>query len=332
MPPSAMMGIPASRAASAHSITADNCGTPEPATIRVIQIEPGTHTHFDRITPASINRFVPSAVATFPPMIWAWENACGYFDHIDLKIANRREQYPQRCSPRLLARAASTRRISLSRTPTAAPTIKRPRESLVAFGYCVIFIISFKVTSPVPRGHSHPPAEVSQCGARAIIFRHPSRRFRGPVMHIFLHNLGDRGLLSLFSNNKSRVVMMPTSFFAVSRSKFRLYRFRSQVFSHHQRCWSVHRDRIFNDEGFGFLYPLDLPCLLFNGQGKRWMMPMPPSRAIAIAISLSVTTSMLAETMGICKVIFFVKRVWVESLRRESTLEYCGTKQNVVIG
>jgi hypothetical protein len=60
---------------------------------------------------------------------------------------------------------------------------------------------------------------------------------------------------------------------------------------------------------------------------KRWMIPIPPSRAIAIAISLSVTTSMFADTIGDCRVIFLVSQLFVESVRRESTSEYCGTNR-----
>src|SRR2546426_391271 len=40
IPPSEMIGTFA-RAAAAHSATAVNCGTPAPATIRVVQMEPG---------------------------------------------------------------------------------------------------------------------------------------------------------------------------------------------------------------------------------------------------------------------------------------------------
>ena len=59
---------------------------------------------------------------------------------------------------------------------------------------------------------------------------------------------------------------------------------------------------------------------------KRWMMPIPPACAIAIPISLSVTVSILAEIIGICSLICEVKRVSVDSLRREATSECCGTK------
>jgi len=36
---------------------------------------------------------------------------------------------------------------------------------------------------------------------------------------------------------------------------------------------------------------------------------------------------MFAETIGICKAIFFVSHDFVESNRRESTAEYCGTSK-----
>ena len=60
---------------------------------------------------------------------------------------------------------------------------------------------------------------------------------------------------------------------------------------------------------------------------KRWIMPIPPSRAMVIAISLSVTTSILAETIGTCNGIVFVSQLLVERTRRESTSEYWGTSK-----
>jgi hypothetical protein len=54
-------------------------------------------------------------------------------------------------------------------------------------------------------------------------------------------------------------------------------------------------------------------------------MPIPPARAMATAISLSVTVSILAETIGICRFNFDVSRVWVDSFLRDATSEYCGT-------
>ena len=68
MPPSAMMGTPALAAAAAHSSTAEICGTPTPATTRVVQMDPGPIPTFTASAPASIRSRVPSAVATFPTM------------------------------------------------------------------------------------------------------------------------------------------------------------------------------------------------------------------------------------------------------------------------
>ena len=66
-PPSAITGTSARRATRAASTTAVNCGTPTPATIRVVQIEPGPTPTFTADTPALISASVPSAVATLPP-------------------------------------------------------------------------------------------------------------------------------------------------------------------------------------------------------------------------------------------------------------------------
>ena len=41
MPPSAITGVPVLRATSTASMIAVSCGTPTPATMRVVQIEPG---------------------------------------------------------------------------------------------------------------------------------------------------------------------------------------------------------------------------------------------------------------------------------------------------
>jgi hypothetical protein len=49
MPPSAMTGVPVFAAASAESMIAVSCGTPTPATMRVVQIEPGPDADLDRV-------------------------------------------------------------------------------------------------------------------------------------------------------------------------------------------------------------------------------------------------------------------------------------------
>ena len=69
MPPSAMTGTPDFWAASTADMIAESCGTPTPATMRVVQIEPGPMPTLTASAPASISACVPSAVATLPAMM-----------------------------------------------------------------------------------------------------------------------------------------------------------------------------------------------------------------------------------------------------------------------
>ena len=70
MPPSAITGTPASAAAFAAAMIAVSCGTPTPATIRVVQIEPGPMPTLIASAPASASAFAASAVATLPATTW----------------------------------------------------------------------------------------------------------------------------------------------------------------------------------------------------------------------------------------------------------------------
>ena len=66
MPPSEMIATPEPLAAATASPTAVSCGTPTPATIRVVQIEPGPTPTLTALTPHSISALVASPVATLP--------------------------------------------------------------------------------------------------------------------------------------------------------------------------------------------------------------------------------------------------------------------------
>src|SRR3546814_10544882 len=66
MPPSAISGM-RSCSASATMSTAVTCGTPTPATTRVVQIEPGPTPTFTASAPASINASAASPVTMLPP-------------------------------------------------------------------------------------------------------------------------------------------------------------------------------------------------------------------------------------------------------------------------
>jgi hypothetical protein len=56
----------------AHSAIAVICGTPTPATTRVVQIEPGPMPTLTACAPASISALVPTDVATWPATICTW--------------------------------------------------------------------------------------------------------------------------------------------------------------------------------------------------------------------------------------------------------------------
>src|SRR6185503_3601648 len=56
MPPSAITGVPVAFAASTQSMIAVNCGTPTPATTRVVQIEPGPMSNKVQVVGAMVDQ------------------------------------------------------------------------------------------------------------------------------------------------------------------------------------------------------------------------------------------------------------------------------------
>src|SRR3569833_2554389 len=68
MPPSAMQGTPAPFSACDTLEIAVICGTPTPATMRVVQIDPGPMPTLTPSAPCQTNALAASAVAMLPPM------------------------------------------------------------------------------------------------------------------------------------------------------------------------------------------------------------------------------------------------------------------------
>ena len=66
IPPSAITGMECGWAAATQSKIAVSCGTPMPATTRVVQMEAGPIPQRIASAPASISAVVPSPVATLP--------------------------------------------------------------------------------------------------------------------------------------------------------------------------------------------------------------------------------------------------------------------------
>ena len=76
MPPSAISGTPVPSRAAATLAMAEICGTPTPATMRVVQIEPGPMPTLTASAPASARALAASAVAMLPPITWTSGKVC----------------------------------------------------------------------------------------------------------------------------------------------------------------------------------------------------------------------------------------------------------------
>ena len=163
MPPSEIIVTSVSFRASATFATAEICGTPTPATMRVVHMEPGPIPTFTASAPASTSARAASAVAIFPA-ITCWS------PHLALifsTIAMTPREWPcavsttTRSTP--ASRSAATRSMVSGVVPTAAPTRRRPFSSFAARGNSVAFWKSFTVIMPTAHVPRSPPA-LFQCG------------------------------------------------------------------------------------------------------------------------------------------------------------------------
>ena len=118
------------------------CGTPTPATMRVVQIEPGPMPTLTPSAPWSTSAFAPSPVATLPPMT----SIFGSCFLIHFTRSSTPCAWPCAVSTTSTSTPASTSAATRSSvpspTPTAAPTRSLPCASLQAFGCSVSFRMS----------------------------------------------------------------------------------------------------------------------------------------------------------------------------------------------
>ncbi len=106
MPPSAMTGTPRFGRPPRHFMMAVSCGTPTPATMRVVQMEPGPMPTLTASAPASISASVASAVATLPAA------TCTRFDSRLMRATASitRDEWPCAVSTTIRSQPASIRR------------------------------------------------------------------------------------------------------------------------------------------------------------------------------------------------------------------------------
>ena len=135
MPPSAMTGTSASSPRSTASMIAVSCGTPTPATMRVVQIEPGPMPTLTASAPASI-----SALRALGGGDVAGDDLDGVGLPLDARRRRRARavEWPCAVSTTITSTpasiSASVRSKPLSPTVVAAATRRRPCSSLQASG------------------------------------------------------------------------------------------------------------------------------------------------------------------------------------------------------
>ena len=313
IPPSAIRGILFLCVTSATSIIAVSWGTPIPAIILVVHIEPGPIPTLTASAPASINACAAAPVAIFP----ITTSKLGKEDLTDFKTSITPLVCPCAVSIIIASTETFTRAETLSRTslviPTAAATLNLPYLSLDALGRSLFFMMSLKVISPTNL------LSASTIGNFSIllsfnIFSASSNWSKLAVINLFLVITEDIPRLMSFSNLKSLLVAIPKRFESAS-----IIGIPPILFSCIIVCASptvadivkVIGSRIIPlSERFTFLTSWAC-CLIVM---FLWRTPIPPSWAIAIAISDSVTVSIAAETIGTFKVIFLVNLVAVSTI------------------
>ena len=143
-----MTGTPVPSSALATREIALICGTPTPATTRVVQIEPGPMPTLTPSAPCLTRSSAASAVTMLPPITCM----SGYFVLILATVSSTPREWPCEVSTTTTStpasRSAATRSSVSGAVPTAAPTRRLPTLSLQAFGNSVAFWKSLTVIMP----------------------------------------------------------------------------------------------------------------------------------------------------------------------------------------
>ena len=314
MPPSAMAGTPCSRQAAEVSSTAENCGTPTPATTRVVQMLPGPMPIFTASAPAAINASAPSGVATLPATTCTALLMCLIRSTAPITPA----EWPCAVSITSTSTPASistrARAAPSSPTPIAAATRRRPSSSLLASGWAVAFSMSLTVIRPTQVYDSSTTSSFStrwRCSSRLAS--------SGPTLEVTV--MRPSRVISSYTRSEgsvakrtSRLVRMPTRR-PVPRSTtgkplMRWVAIRARASA---RVWSgkmVSGLTTMPDSNF---LTWRTAAAWTAGSRFLWMTPMPPSWAMAMAMAPSVTVSMAEDTSGTLRFMVRVKRVRVSA-------------------
>ena len=221
--------------------------------------------------------------------------------------------------------SASTRSRQFAVIPIAAPQRSLPWPSFADSGYLICFSMSLIVIRPFKFPSLSTIGSFSFLAFARIFFASssviPSGAVISPseVMDSFIF------LEKSSSNFKSRFVIIPTSFFpsVIGTPEILNFAIRSLASA---SVWSGESENGSVITPFSDLFTLSTSSACCSIVMFLWMIPIPPWRAMAIAMRCSVTVSIPALIIGMFSLIVFVRYV-DKSTWFGMTCEYAGTNR-----
>mmetsp|Transcript_65260 Transcript_65260/g.185246 ORF Transcript_65260/g.185246 Transcript_65260/m.185246 type:complete len:283 (-) Transcript_65260:283-1131(-) len=263
-------------------------------------------------TPESMRCFACRFVTTLPPMTWRSGNCC--FIHLTMSCWNALS--PWLLSTTMASTPAATSAVARVRSSGRVPMLAATRNclfaSLVASGYSAFFLRSVRAIratrKPVFETMGSFPFLVLWMISFAACSSTPSSAVTSSSTLVMTW-LTEVPLRSL-TKSQSRRVTNPSSLDPILPSEVT----GKPVKPHVDRTSSSSASAVVGFTQMGSVMKPLLYFLTFVTSSTwssmdilLWMTPMPPSRAMPIAILASVTVSMGLETRGVFNVIFLVK-------------------------
>ena len=294
--------MPASRAARDASYTAVTCGTPTPATTRVVQIEPGPTPTLTASAPASMSACAPSRVATLPPMTSMWANARVGLEPAD-DVEHARGVAVGRVDDEDVDARVAQRVGALPRVAEEADRradAQAARSSFVAWGYFSLLSKSLTVMSPARRAVGVDERELLD-----LVLREDRDRVVGVDAdgggdeRRLRHDVPDERRRLLERRDEAHVAVRDDAdelAVALDDRQARDAELPAERVDLGDRGVGRRGDGIRDHARLAALDLVDLDAAWSSIDRLRCRMPRPPWRAMAIAMRASVTVSIALET------------------------------------
>ena len=203
---------------------------------------------------------------------------------------------------------AATRSSTSAVAPMAAPTSRRPFSSRAELGYTSAFSMSLMVMRPFRWKSLSTMGSFSTLWRRRISLASARVVPSGAVTRFSLVITLSMSWLISVSNFMSRLVMIPMS---LPLSQMGTPEMRNLAISSSAsaKVWPGASQKGFVMTPFSERLTISTCSACWLMDIFLWMIPIPPSRAMAMAMRYSVTVSMAALISGIFRRIFFVS--WV---------------------